>query len=364
MSPILIVFIAFVIIQMGFIIILGSRLLSVKSRKTDKTPGVSVIIAARNEAQNLPELLSRLANQDYPDFEVIISNDRSEDHSTEILEQFRKQYTWLKTIPIQKLPESWTGKKYAIHQAVSKAEKDILLFTDADCIPSSSQWIRTMASGFNEDTDIILGYSPYHRKSGWLNLFIQFETLWVAMQYLGFSLLGKTYMGVGRNMAIRRDCYDLNYLEKIRALEGGDDDLMIAHLARKNNVKVEIRKETFTYSQPKTSLKTYLKQKIRHLAAGKHYHKKDQTLLAIFTLSCVFMWGLLAFLLLAGKNLTALLMVFGVRSLVVYPILHRLGRKLNTDIDFWALPFLDLCYCFYYPWVAIKALATKQVEWK
>lgn len=349
---------------MGFIGVLGGRLIVHRPKHQRKTPGVSVIIAARNESENLPKLLQCLSNQDYPDFEVIIVNDRSEDSSQPMLSEWTAHYPNFRVIHHEKLPAGWTGKKYALYTAASQAKKEVLLFTDADCLPASNQWISTMACSFDDKTDIVLGYSPYQKKAGWLNRFIQFETLLVAMQYLGFALLGKSYMGVGRNMAIRREKYDLEYLEKIKNLEGGDDDLMISHLATSCKVQIEIRPESFTTSQPKTSLTTYLKQKIRHLAAGKHYHKKDQTLLGIFTLSCVIVWGLFVLLIFFGLNAKLFFMVFGTRSLVVYLILNRLGRKLNTDIDFWAFPFLDFCYCFYYPWVAVKALATKQVEWK
>lgn len=364
MTLILIVFIALIIIQIGFIGVLGGKLILHRPRHKSKFLGVTVIIAARNESENLPKLLKCLSDQDYPDFEVIIVNDRSEDNSQPILSEWAAHHPNFKVIHHEKLPAGWTGKKYALFTAVSQAKKEVLLFTDADCLPACNQWISTMVSSIDEKTDIVLGYSPYQKTPGWLNRFIQFETLLVALQYLGFSQLGKTYMGVGRNMAVRRDKYNLDYLEKIKNLEGGDDDLMISHLASSCKVRIEIRPESFTISKPKTSLKSYLKQKTRHLAAGKHYHKKDQTLLGIFTLSCVIVWGLFVLLIFFGLNDKLFLMVFGIRSLVVYLILNRLGRKLNTDIDFWAFPFLDFCYCFYYPWVAVKALATKQVEWK
>lgn len=364
MAPILIVFIALIIIQVGFIGVLGGKIIRHRPSHQNKTPGISVIIAARNESENLPKLLQCLADQDYPDFEVIIVNDRSADGSQQILDHWAAHHTNFYVIHQKNLPAGWTGKKYALFQAVSRANKEVLLFTDGDCLPASNQWISTMASSIDDKTDIVLGYSPYHKKLGWLNRFIQFETLFVGMQYLGFSLLGKSYMGLGRNMAIRREKYNLQFLEKIKSLTGGDDDLMISHLAASSQVKIEIRPNSFTSSQPKSSLKTYLKQKIRHLAAGKHYHKKDQTLLGIFTLSCVIVWVLFVLLIYFGLNAKLILMVFGTRSLVVYLILYRLGRKLNTDIDFWVFPFLDFCYSFYYPWVAVKALATKQVEWK
>ncbi|HEY9116275.1 MAG TPA: glycosyltransferase [Roseivirga sp.] len=365
MSSILIFFLFIITIHIAFVILLGLKLLFHRSKTNSLTyPSVSVIVAARNERENLSKLLNKLSEQTYPNFEVIVANDRSTDGSKELLEELQAQYLFLQVLQIDELPMHWTGKKYALNLAVQQASNEVLLFTDADCVPNSNQWITKMASGFNSSTDIILGYSPYQVKSGWLNRFIQFETLLTGLQYLGLSVLKKHYMGVGRNMAIRKSIYDLKLLESIKHLEGGDDDLMIAQMANARNTTIMIDSDSFTLSWPEISLKSYLKQKTRHLSAGKHYHKKDQTLLGIFTLSCVVGWGLFLALIWTSSDTTLVWMVFGVRSIIYYVILKLLGRKLATEIEIWALPFLDLCYCFYYPLVAIRALATKKVEWK
>lgn len=365
MSPILFVFISITALHIGFVMSLGLRLLQFnQSKQNTEQKSISVIVAARNEGSNIPKLVDQLANQKHPDFELILVNDRSTDGSDKIIKELADQYEWLKPIHIETLPKEWTGKKNAIYRAIELATNEILVFTDADCLPTSEHWLASISSRFTPRIDIVLGYSPYEKQNIFLNSFIQFETLLVGLQYLGFSLLGKTYMGVGRNMAIRRSSYDLDFLKAIKSLEGGDDDLMVSRLAKKGNTRIMLEKKSFVVSKPKTNLKGYIKQKTRHLSAGKHYHKKDQTLLGIFTLSWLVVWGLLIYLIISGASLKIVLMVFGIRSLAVYLILNRLGRKLNTNINFWALPFLDFCYCFYYPWVAIKALATKQVEWK
>lgn len=365
MSPILFVFIVITALHLSFVLILGLGLIRFNQNgQNTEHKSISLIIAARNEVSNIPKLVDELANQSHSDFEVILVNDRSTDGSKELIDELSNQYSWLKPLHIETLPLNWTGKKNAIYHAVKQAKSEILVFTDADCIPTSVHWLESICSRFRSGVDIVLGYSPYEKQSSFLNSFIQFETLLVGLQYLGLGLFGKTYMGVGRNMAIRKSSYDLEFLESISALEGGDDDLMISHLAKKGNTAIMLDKKSFVLTKPKTQLKYYISQKTRHLSAGKHYHKKDQTLLGIFTLSWLVVWGLLIYLIILGASLKIVLMAFGIRSLAVYLILNRLGRKLNTDINFWALPFLDFCYCFYYPWVAIKALASKQVEWK
>jgi glycosyltransferase involved in cell wall biosynthesis len=353
-------------VQTGFVLALGIPLIRHRDPKTfDNHQGVSVIIAARNEAKNLNQLLQRLKEQDqeYP-YEVIVVNDRSTDQSALLLNEWQKQWKALTVVDVESLPAGWTGKKYALFCGVQKARFSKLLFTDADCLPASDQWIQLMGNALANDYQVVLGYSPYAKRKGWLNRFIQYETLWVAMQYLGFALWKKPYMGVGRNWAVAHQHYDLDFLKKIGHLEGGDDDLMVGHLSKTHSIQILIEPAAFTVSTPKETLKSYLHQKIRHLSAGKHYDKKDQTLLGIFTLSCVVGWGLFFWALATSSLPSWIWTAFGVRCLLNYAIIRQLGQKLKTEIEIWSLPFLDLCYCFYYPLVAIKALATKQVEWK
>ncbi|OEK01466.1 hypothetical protein BFP97_08005 [Roseivirga sp. 4D4] len=332
--------------------------------KSSQTPSVSIIIAARNEDENLAKLIRALHDQDHPDLEVIIVNDRSTDNSETIIETSIRNKPHFKQIKIDHLPEGWTGKKHALSLGIQAAKNDILLFTDADCIPKSSQWASLMAGAFKETTAIVLGFSPYQKVAGFLNRFIQFETLLTGLQYLGLSAIGRPYMGVGRNWAIRRNSYDLDYLASMAHIVGGDDDLMINHIATKDNTINITLPSSQTISKPKHTWHEYLTQKIRHLSVGVHYHKKDKTLLGVFTLSFLFGWIFFFSLLVSAINPYFILAAFGLRSLSFYSIFARIGQKFGSPIIFWALPVLDLCYSIYYPVVSLRAISAKSIKWK
>ena len=363
----LIFFLVCMIIQIGFHWVVFDKIPRHKDEHHKHTlPSVSVIVAARNEAAHLPSLLESLFLQEYDDFEVIIVNDRSTDDTAKVLDSYSIKDHRLKPIHIAKLPKDWNGKKYALLQAAKLAKNEILLFTDADCLPESKEWIARMAAAFDPNTDIVLGFSPYSSvpQQRLLSEFISFETLMTGIQYFGFALIKKPYMGVGRNLAFRRKAYDLTFLDKISSLTGGDDDLMVNHIATKKNVRVLLTKKSQMRSVPKSSWRAYIVQKVRHLAAGRHYHKKDQTLLGVFTLSFLFGWILLFLLLVSAINPYLILTAFGLRSLSFYTIFARVGQKFDAHFKIWALPFLDLCYSIYYPVVGVKALATKNIQWK
>ncbi|MFY0592440.1 glycosyltransferase [Roseivirga sp.] len=325
---------------------------------------VSVIIAARNESINVAGLLEKLSQQTHCDFEVIIANDRSEDDTLDILNSYTKKFGHFHHIDVSELPDGWSGKKNAIYQGIKQAKNEVLLFTDADCIPNSNQWISEISNAFNPDIDIVLGLSPYQYRQGFLNKFIQFETLFTAIQFVGFTKMGKPYMGLGRNMAIRRSKYDLSLLESISDHVGGDDDLMVNALSNSKNTIVITSHQSQTQSLPENSWGDYFKQKIRHLSAGKYYQKKDRTLLGLFTLSFLFGWILFFTLLVSALNPYFILTAFALRSLSFYVIFARLGRKLGSPINLWSVPLLDLCYSIYYPIVGLKALLTKNIQWK
>lgn len=304
-----------------------------------------------------------LISQDHPNYEVIVVNDRSEDGSQQLLESLKAEFKRLKWVEIKELPEGWTGKKNAIYQGIQKARKPIILLTDADCLPESANWITQMTSGFDKHTDFVLGFSPYQNKPGILNQFIQYETLLTGVQYLSAALNGIPYMGVGRNLAYRKKLFLTEGFGGDEVFTGGDDDIFVNRHAYSGNTKVVIDKMSHTISQPEVSWWKYLKQKIRHLSAGKRYRIKDQTRLGSFALATFVGWLLFIYLLLSDQMADWILILFACRCLSFYSIFTRSGQKLNVKLAYWALPLFDLCYTFVYPVVGIIALTAKRIKW-
>ncbi len=204
--------------------------------------GVSVIICARNEADNLNNFLPSVLEQDYPDFEVIVVNDCSEDHTDDVLGKFLMQYPRLKISTITKDPKFSHNKKFAQFIGIKAAKNEILLFTDADCQPESDKWIGQMASHFNDKTDFVIGYGGYLREKGLLNKYICYESTAIAMQYFGMAIRGVPYMGVGRNLSYRRSVFFANKgFGSHNHIISGDDDLFVNSHANRENTIAEFR---------------------------------------------------------------------------------------------------------------------------
>ena len=168
---------------------------------------VSIIICARNEAENLQNFLPSILEQDYPDFEVIVVNDCSDDNSYIILGEFLAKYPHLRISTVHKDPKFTHNKKFAQFIGIKAAKNEILLFTDADCRPESDKWLETMISHFDEKISFVLGYGGFNNEKGLLNKYIRYDSFTIALQYLGMAIRMIPYMGVGRNLAYRRSVF-------------------------------------------------------------------------------------------------------------------------------------------------------------
>lgn len=262
-----------------------------KSPENIKNKGVSIIISARNELENLKVNIPLILAQNHPDFEVIIVNDGSWDGSEDLLREMEANHSNLKCIHLNHEFLNARGKKFALTMGIKAATKDYILLTDADCIPSSPDWIKQMSSSFSEGKEIVIGFSPYTKSKGFLNWFIRFEGFYTGLQYIGFALRKRAYMGVGRNMAYTKKLFfDNKGFASHHHLMAGDDDLFVRDTATKTNTAVQLSQDALTFSTPKNTFKTWWRQKKRHNFIGKFYNTGIKNSLASLHISHIFFY--------------------------------------------------------------------------
>ena len=303
-----------------------------KSRDKTQEHPVSVIICARDEAGRLASNLPGSLVQKYPTtHEIIVVNHNSQDDTRYLLDEFKKTFKDLHIVNLQYDAIGIPGKKYPLGMGIKEAKYEIVLLTDADCVPATEFWIQKMQSGFANGIEIVLGYSPYQKKKGILNKLIRFETFHSALQYLSYALAGIPYMGVGRNLSYKKDLFFRNKgFSAINHLPGGDDDLFINRVATAKNTGIVIDPDTFTISEPKTNFPDWIKQKSRHFSASRFYKSKHKWLLGLYSFSHFLYYpALIASLILFDWR--AALIVFGIRFLVqafvFYKSMEKLGEK-------------------------------------
>lgn len=241
---------------------------------------VTVIICAKNEANNLLKNLPLVLEQDYPEFQVVVVNDGSNDETSDILAEMQTKYKHLYVTKIEHTHPYPHAKKLAQTIGIKAARFDQLLFTDADCCPVSVNWIHCMQSNFLPKKEIVLGYGTYETKKGLVNKFIRMDTIWIAQQYFSFAIRGIPYMGVGRNLGYRRSLFFNNkgFANQLH-LQSGDDDLFVNQTANKTNTAIEIDPDSVTVSEPMLTMKNWLQQKRRHLTAGLYYRPLHRLLI-------------------------------------------------------------------------------------
>lgn len=257
-----------------------SRKAKSASPTAEEMPGVSVILCAHNEAQNLSQYLQALLTQDYPTYEVIVVDDGSQDETRNVIESYLCLDKRLHSTFVPYGARVRSTKKLALTLAAKAAQYEYLLLTDADCVPESKDWIREMMKGFEmaqgdkgqKTKDIVLGFGAYFEEKGFVNRLVRFDTLFNGLHYMGAALCRHPYMGVGRNLAYRKSLFfESGGFTHLMGTQAGDDDLFVNHVATRKNTTAVVSRESITWSLAKTSLREWWQQKRRHVSVSPKY---------------------------------------------------------------------------------------------
>ncbi len=354
-------------IQLFYFLFFFSRLAfyAVKPKNVSQTHAVSVIVCARDEAANLANNLPGVLIQDYKTtHEVIVVNDNSFDESKYILEQLKKDYKQMQVVELTQEAKLIPGKKFPLSIGIKTAKHEILLLTDADCVPASEHWISSMQNIYDADTEIVLGYGPYHKKKGMLNKMIRWETFHSALQYLSYALAGIPYMGVGRNLSYKKVVFFRHKgFSAHNHLAGGDDDLFINAAATKKNTKINIDENSFTLSNPAATWQQWKSQKNRHYTTSKFYKPLHKFLLGLYAIGQFIFYPLLiASIIFYNWKLS--LIILGIKLLVQSVVYAKTMNKLGEKDLFPFFLFFDLWMFVYYGMFAPALLRKAKKEWK
>jgi len=364
------VFVAFCVItliQVFYYLFFFARLAFYKSQPkiSSQTHPVSVIICSKNEAGNLAKNLPGALVQKYrTTHEVIVVNDNSTDESKYIIKQYQKTFRHLHLVELKQEARFIPGKKFPLSVGIKTAKYEIVLLTDADCVPSSEYWIEKMQEGFIEGTEIVLGYGALHKKKTIFNKLVRWETFHTALQYLSYACARIPYMGVGRNLSYKKAVFFRHKgFSSHNHIAGGDDDLFINKAATKKNTAIVIDRNAFTLSEPPKTWQQWIRQKNRHYTTSKHYKAVHKFLLGTYAFSHFTFYALFVVtLLFASWKLS--LIVFAVRFAVQGIILFRVTKKLNEKDLFPWYWILDAWMFFYYLVFSTAIFKKPKKTWK
>lgn len=333
--------------------------------ESGKLEPVSVIICAWNEEDNLKKNLQSILEQNHTDFEVIVVNDHSRDETDLLLQAWQERFAHLRVINLNRENANMRGKKFAISMGIKGAKHENLVFTDADCTPKSKNWLRMIASNLNDEKQLVLGFGGFEKKSGLLNKFYRYESVHIAMQYMSYALAGMPYMGVGRNLAYRKELFfKTKGFIKHRHVASGDDDLLVNEVATGKNTIIETGKDAHTVSTSPESWSAWWLQKRRHLSTGSFYRVSSKIFLGIFTLTHLLFY-LSVFLVLSIQTMYWLaLCAIAIKWIVHLSIIRVVARILDEhDLLLFSL-IGDLFSPFFNTVVAISNRINPPIRWR
>jgi len=349
---------------------LRSKTIKNKISFLTEQPPVSVIICAKDEAENLRQFLPFVLQQEYPDFEVIVINDGSTDETQSLLNDLCVEYQNLRTTFVPVGANNLSTKKLGLTLGIKAAKNELLLFTDADCMPEDNTWIARMSRNFTPETDFILGYGAYLNKKGFLNRLITYDTLFIALQYMGMAIARKPYMGVGRNMAYRKETFFAHKgFASTLNLISGDDDLLVNKASNSKNTKVEIAPDSITWSEPNKTFSGWFYQKERHLSVSSYYKASSKFRLTLEPMTRGLFYLALILSVIVGNLiiLIATAVLFVTRLIIQMVIINKSSNHFGERKYIFLLPVFDI----FLPLVSLYILTFgritsrgKSVRWK
>ena len=295
---------------------------------------VSIVIVAKNEAHQLIKTLPEFLAQDYPQFEVLVVNDNSNDETAQLVRDFQNRFPNLKLVDLESSVTNIKGKKFPLSLGIKSATYECVLLTDADCLPASNQWVKLMARHFNKTTKIVLGFNAFPKKIGFFNAFMRYDKLHQAIQYFSYCLAKLPYMGVGQNLAYTKSTFfDNKGFATLNHLRFGDDDLFVNQVATANNCVIEYQKEAHTISRPNSNFSTWFLLKIFRSRTRKFHNRTNRFLLNFYNFLMPISYVAFGFALyFAAGNLFYLILVLAVlliKYIVQYICFGFAATKLN-----------------------------------
>jgi len=269
---------------------------------------VSVVIAARNENENLPFLIKDLIEQDFPttQLEIIIADDRSSDNTWATLTKTAAEQPHFKPVRITEQALNVTPKKNALSVAISISSGKIIVTTDADCrVPKN--WVTSMVNVLiNSPAGIAIGYSTITaQKHSVLEQYQKIDFLALMAANAGSTGWGFAWSGSGQNLAYYRKHFDsIGGFQPVADRVSGDDVYLVQSIGRKYGAIFNNNADGYVHTVPVPTTFQFLRQRVRWASNSRHLPG--------------FNWFFLSFLISAFICNTALITALFFSTAIVY----------------------------------------------
>lgn len=321
----------------------------------ENLPDVSVVVYCRDNAEQLRNLLRSLLTQDYPTrYEVIVVNDGSSEDTKDVVNMFSTKHRNLYITFIPPQAHNLSHRKLAVTLGVKAARYDYVIFTNADAVIDSSEWLWRIAEPFSKGKDIVIGHAScvtgLDKKPG--ALMRRFDLLAEAAAYLGSACGKNPYRCNNYNMGYLKELFFKNKgFSKSLNLHNGDDDIFLSEIATADNTAVVLSTRSQVRCDFYNPKKIHRDMKTSHMFTSRFTSKKAGMMMSSGSW-CAWIWLLttIAAVILSYPNIFVIAIV-ALISLILWVIMSlswlKLSHALNERINPWAVIFLSLYRPFY-----------------
>lgn len=362
-SLIVIVFGAVTFVELLYYYLIYARF-SFTKKKAQKylyQPPVSIVMVAKDAAGVLLKTLPKFLNQQYGDFEVVVVNDNSQDDTKMLVVEYQQQYSNLKLVELDTAVTTIRGEKFALSMGIRCASHPYLVLTNPEYAPTSTHWLEKMAGNFENDRQIVLGYSTFEKKKSPFNRLLHFDNLLNAVQYFSLAQIHSTYRGDVKNLGITQQIFaQQRGFASHNHIRYGEEDIFISKAANAKNTAIEFSQDAVTVLQRDARFNKWLDHKQGLYYTRRFNSLKNRLLLGVYALVNLLFYVGLAFAILFSIGNVLLLSVtggiFALRILSQYLVFGFAAKKLNEKQVIPGLLLYDLLFAVLNPLYYIDAL--------
>lgn len=318
-------------------------------------PPVSMVITSNNQFSDLRENLQNFVSQDYPEYEVLVVVDNSDDGTDEFLKDFSRQSTKLHVVELKQKLNWFSGRKFALSLGIKSAKHEVIVLTDPTCRPASGTWLKEIINTRQGDDKIVMGYAGFRTKSS-INKWLRFTAFYDALFYLSMALGGKPFKASGKNLSYSKSMFFASKgFSSHYAINAGDDELFVNKTASGKNTVVAVTPDSHMNQVKQISFgKWFSNEKIR-LKIRQHFKFRDRLVLRLFALTSFLFYALFIALLIFKAPLVIVLAIFALR-LISQMTVFGLAMKKLAEKNLWLIsPIFELFLVLadFFIWISI-----------
>jgi glycosyltransferase involved in cell wall biosynthesis len=357
------------------------RLLKLKPEKhysdlSDQRP-ISVVIATRNEHDQVRQNLPFFLDQNYANFEVVVVIDDSDKDLVYIMNEFEKRYSNLKIVSFDWARNFFVSRKFAESVGIKSATHDRILLSHISTRPASPEWISQMSNTLSDNKKIVIGYYTLASKTSLLNAFVRFDTFFYTLRYLRAAISGNPFTADSRNLAFDRSLFhETKTVARFYNVNTGDEDMFVNKAATADNTTIEIHPNAFVKGQEAINFGDWFSKKIRHRVLLREFKAANRLGLAIhdwfmalfyLVLFAIFGCSFLPTTSIFDVPLELLMIAGGIvllKLLAQWIVFKRIMSRFKERGFLLLIPVFDLMKLILLPVLLFVGLFTKRITWK